>query len=159
MNAQSKQSRQISAKGQTRLPKEDYLELGKRIRRIRKELHYSQLEFSALVGLSNSYLSEIESGKAPPPYNAVYKMASLFRVNLDFLFFGSGDPFVEKSTRPISHDREMLDDIDTIDDLVWLMKNSPVFRNSIMAYASKYLFDNKELVRENIKLKRLKDKT
>jgi DNA-binding XRE family transcriptional regulator len=48
------------------MTREYLLELGKRVKLIRKDLRISQKDFANKINISGSYLSEIESGKSKP---------------------------------------------------------------------------------------------
>jgi len=58
---------------------------GKRIKNLREERGLSQLEFSERIGMSNSVLSRIESGKRPIEDNEINIFADFFEVSGDYI--------------------------------------------------------------------------
>ena len=51
-------------------------ELGKRIRRLRKEQRISTRKFSVMVGISKTYLLKLESGNANPTFDILERLAA-----------------------------------------------------------------------------------
>lgn len=71
------------------------LSLGERIRQARKASGYGQRAFAAAVGVSQSYLSEVERGKTKPSVEIIIGIASCCpEISLDWLLTGLG--FIER---------------------------------------------------------------
>lgn len=74
----------------------DYLEvstdirvrLGVRVRRLRRDRGWTQVEMAELLGVDRSYLSEIETGKKDPSLRVLKTIADGFRVTLSQLLRG-----------------------------------------------------------------------
>jgi transcriptional regulator with XRE-family HTH domain len=65
--------------------------LADRIKRVRERLGQSQVDFANATGVSRSYLSEMESGKAKPSVALVIGVTQAFpEINRDWLISGSG---------------------------------------------------------------------
>jgi transcriptional regulator with XRE-family HTH domain len=62
--------------------------VGERIRKKRQELGWTQEMLCSKVGLSKSFLSELESGKRNVSAENLYSIAQVFGVSLDFLMAG-----------------------------------------------------------------------
>jgi len=60
--------------------------LGSRIASLRQRNKLSQIEFSKLLNISNTTLSQYESGKRIPSDNIKIRIAEYFNVSLDYLF-------------------------------------------------------------------------
>jgi transcriptional regulator with XRE-family HTH domain len=60
--------------------------LGNRIANLRRNNSLSQLEFSKILNISNTTLSQYESGKRIPSDNVKIQIADYFNVSLDYLF-------------------------------------------------------------------------
>ncbi len=60
--------------------------LGLRIRKLRIEKKLSQLELAKYLNISNTTLSQYESGKRMPGDEIKIKIAQYFNVSLDYLF-------------------------------------------------------------------------
>lgn len=138
---------------------EDIVEIGQRIKKVRKTLRRSQKEMADQMHMSPSYLSEIESGKANPGPEFFLKFINLYNASLEYLYHGKGEMFYS-SKRKVAPDEYSFDDeIDTIEKLVWLMENSSLVKNTILAYASKFVLGNEQVVKKSInKVKKKKSK-
>lgn len=70
-------------------------DLGKRVRKIRNDLHMTQEEFGAKIGLKKNSLSQIESGKNQLTSQTMITICKVFNVSESWLQTGEGDPFVK----------------------------------------------------------------
>ena len=64
------------------------VEIGARIRGLRKELQKTQYLFADLLYISPSYLALIESGKRAPTLEVLMQVSKICNVSIDFLLFG-----------------------------------------------------------------------
>ena len=62
------------------------MRLGKRIKRLRKELKISQEELAGRAKIHRTYMGRIERGESNPPVYTVYKIATALRKSLKDLF-------------------------------------------------------------------------
>ena len=74
----------------TETKKQGSVALGKRIRELRtarkaKDPKFAQIPFSSAVGISQTFLSKIESGDLPPSAEKIKKIAELLEVDADEL--------------------------------------------------------------------------
>lgn len=60
--------------------------VGKRIRRIRKQMRLSQEELADRAGMHLSTLGRIERGESNPPVHTVSKIAKALKTSVDELF-------------------------------------------------------------------------
>ncbi|KUO76250.1 MAG: hypothetical protein APF77_24145 [Clostridia bacterium BRH_c25] len=60
--------------------------LGNRIAHLRRNNSLTQIEFSKILNISNTTLSQYESGKRIPSDNIKLQIADYFNVSLDYLF-------------------------------------------------------------------------
>lgn len=125
-------------------------EIGRRVKLIRKELHISQRDFAEKIEISGSYLSEIEAGKSKPGFDFFYNASKICGVNIAYVLHGVGDMFVDIGAGPGMSSREPGDQIESFNEILWYIERSPVFRNAVMAFAVKYLFDNSALMQSEI---------
>lgn len=58
---------------------------GSRIKGLREKMNLSQISFAERVGISNSVLSRIESGKRPMEDSEITKFADFFDVSADYI--------------------------------------------------------------------------
>ncbi len=135
------------------MSRDDVIAIGQRIKNSRKALRFSQKEMAASLGISSSYLSEIEAGKANPGPEFFLKLAHLFNMHTEYLFHGDGDMFYSKAKSKsgiTNHAFDFNRPMDSLDYLLWLLEKSSLFRNTVMAFAEKYLIDNEETVKRSI---------
>ena len=66
-----------------------------RIRDVRSVLGLSQVKFSSIMSLSNSYTAGIETGRIPVNDRLIKLVCSSFNVNEAWLRYGEGEMFLE----------------------------------------------------------------
>jgi transcriptional regulator with XRE-family HTH domain len=59
--------------------------IGHNISRLRKQLNLSQIDLAVAVGVTRSYLSEIENGKRNPTIMLLQNIATVLSVSLEDL--------------------------------------------------------------------------
>jgi len=138
--------------------RENLIEIGVRIKDIRKALRISQKEMAATLEMANCNLSEIESGKGNPGHAFFFKLSTRYNVSLDYLFHGKGEMFTTFRTGLGEGDEFEVDHIETIDDLLWYLENSTMFRNQVLGYAAQIRYENEEVIRKDIAARRAKQK-
>ncbi|HEC66010.1 MAG TPA: XRE family transcriptional regulator [bacterium] len=62
------------------------IKLGRRVKRLRRELKMSQEELAAKAGIHRTYMGRIERGESNPPVYTVYKIAKALKKSLRELF-------------------------------------------------------------------------
>ena len=127
-------------------------EIGTRVKEVRKTLRINQKQMADKLGIFNSYLSDIENGKGNPGHSFFFKISNLFKVNLNYLFLGKGEMFL-KSEQTREEDI-FIDEIKTIEDLTWHMKNSPIFFHHMMSIAARFKYEYEEVINRNIEKNR-----
>ncbi|AHA10600.1 MULTISPECIES: helix-turn-helix domain-containing protein [Bacillus] len=65
--------------------------IGYRIKQLREKRKWSQIEFAKKMGINNSVLSRIESGKRPIEDSLISKAADIFNVSSDYLLGRESD--------------------------------------------------------------------
>ena len=63
------------------------MNLGQAIRKLRKKKDISQVEFSAMTGISQSYLSLVEKGHRKPSTDMIEKVASALKIPLPLVIW------------------------------------------------------------------------
>ena len=124
--------------------------VGQRVKETRKILHLQQQQMAEAIGISSGHLSEIESGKANPNADFLIKLSNLYNVSVEYIIHGRGEMFYDDGkTKEKSFDFN--ENLDTIDKLIWLMENSPFFKNTVMGYASKLILNEEDIVKASLK--------
>ncbi|MBS1538198.1 MAG: helix-turn-helix transcriptional regulator [Bacteroidetes bacterium] len=62
------------------------IEIGKKVRKIRISLGFTQEQLAALSGLSNDYLSRLELGKESPKVETLCRICEALKVEIVELF-------------------------------------------------------------------------
>ena len=65
------------------------LELGQRIREIRKQNGRTQMQFSEDIFITPNFLSEIENGKKGLSCETLYNICETQKISADYLLFGN----------------------------------------------------------------------
>ena len=61
-------------------------ELGRRLKNLRLEGHYTQEQVASEVEMSRDHLSNIENGKYPINIKTLYKLAEFYKVDMKYFF-------------------------------------------------------------------------
>ena len=62
--------------------------LGHRVRYLRKQKRWSQLELSLRASVNKNYICELEKGRRNPTLEVLERIANAFEISLEFLFKG-----------------------------------------------------------------------
>ena len=127
-------------------------EFGKRIKAVRKTLKLTQSQMAKKLKFVGSYLSEIENGKANPNYNFFFSLTNHYRVSMDFLFHGKGEMFLSHEIVPLDDqdNDKYIDEVETIEDLIWFFKRSSVFQLEMLNHANQFLIEKEATIKKNI---------
>jgi len=127
-------------------------EIGMRLKDIRIQLRVSQRDMAETLKIAPSYLCEIESGRANPGPEFFVRLIKHYNVNLNYVF---GDPNASPtepapvvSAKP--QDFSLDDEIDSIEEIVWLLQNSKYFKNTMLAYANETIDKERALIEKRL---------
>lgn len=70
-------------------------ELSERIKKIRKDHAYTQIEFAEQLGVTNAHISKLEKGITVPSDALIKLICKVFEVNEEWLRFENGPVYVE----------------------------------------------------------------
>jgi transcriptional regulator with XRE-family HTH domain len=128
-----------------------FIDAGKRIKQVREELGLTQKDFVKPLNRKAPSLSQIENGTKKNPGVLIFLEISLvYNVSMDYLFHGSGDMFLNPKTNIDADKRDYIEDIESVEDLLWLFERSRFFKNSIMGYAGKFKYENEAIIKKSI---------
>lgn len=77
------------------------MELGERIKAIRKGSGNTQKEFASALCVSANYIYLMESGKEKPSDRTLNDICRIYGVNKEWLEYGSGEPYAQKTNEEI----------------------------------------------------------
>ncbi|MHC1749432.1 MAG: helix-turn-helix domain-containing protein [Cellulosilyticaceae bacterium] len=83
--------------------------LGSRIKELRKQYGFSQLEFAKKLNVSNTTLSMYEAGKRIPSDEIMHKIADCFNVTIDYLLGRTSDKQNDKILGSVEADTDLLE--------------------------------------------------
>ena len=75
------------------------IEIGNRIRSIRKKQKKTQSYYADLLYISPSYLALIESGKRTPTIEILAQISKMSDVSVDYLLFGDSSTILEQNEK------------------------------------------------------------
>ena len=126
------------------------MDIGLRLKSLRQKLQVQQKDMAAAMKVASSYLSEIENGKGNPGPEFFVRLASLYNINMNYLFLGKGDMLIDAQTKekkPVDLDGF----VETVEDVTWLLDKSVYLRNMILTSINKVLYDERNLIKDNIR--------
>lgn len=139
------------------------IEFAKRVKKIRRELDLSQKDFAEKLGLSASFLSEVEKGKTKPGFEFFKRITVTIKANPLYLFTGEGPPFLGKI--PVEENEtddkliiEVTEDKDLIEKMFWYFDKAPVVKYAVLEFFRKYIFQNKDMLDQDLKVTQPKEK-
>lgn len=74
----------------------DSIQIGERIRRLREQNGWSRDTFSEKIGVSNTYLCQIEKGQKNGSLPLIVKISETLNVSLDFLIYGNSSINIDR---------------------------------------------------------------
>jgi transcriptional regulator with XRE-family HTH domain len=138
---------------------EELIDFGKRVKQIRSSLHISQKDFAAKIGISGSFLSEIESGSTKPGYEFFKNITLEYNVNHKYLHTGEGDIFLDTQdeNRP-EKGIEIKENRKIVEEMLWYFNHVPVVKFAVLEFFKRYLYEKKGLIEEEIEKNLKSDK-
>lgn len=73
------------------------MELGQRLKKIRKEMKLTQDEFSSKLNIHSKQLAKYEAGKSTPILEIIARIAKFCEVSTDYLIFGEDKSLAKKT--------------------------------------------------------------
>jgi len=132
------------------------IDIGQRLKAVRKRLQVQQKDMAAAMKVAASYLCDIENGKGNPGPEFFVRLASQFNINLNYLFMGAPDMFIDAEKKIRKQEVDWEDEVDTIEKVAWLMEHSIHLRSIVLTCVNRTIYDDREIIRENIKRKKAK---
>jgi transcriptional regulator with XRE-family HTH domain len=133
------------------------IDIGQRLKAVRKRLHVQQKDMASAMKVASSYLSEIENGKGNPGPEFFVRLAAEYPINLHHLFMGVGDMLVDEDGKAKKQNIDLDEPVETVEQMSRLIEDSVYVRSVVMTCINKTLFEEKALIKENIKKKKTKE--
>jgi len=132
-------------------------DIGQRLKAVRKRLQVQQKDMAAAMKVASSYLSEIENGKGNPGPEFFVRLASEYPINLHFLFMGAGDMLADEEGTARKQEINPDEPVETVEQVTRLIEDSAYLRSVVMTCVNKTLFEEKAIIKDNIKKKKAKE--
>jgi transcriptional regulator with XRE-family HTH domain len=118
-----------------------------RIRAVRKKLMLKQEDFANQLGISQSFLSVVESGKRKPSFELLFSLLTRFNVDLSWLLTGKGKMFIKNQK---SFFIDLFPEVPPAADVIDLIKSLevPIMRNALLSKYYLYLERYKDIISE-----------
>ena len=135
---------------------EQLMKFGRRIKEVRKSLGIKQQDFARLIQVSNSFLSEVESGKAKAGFNIFYYISKTYNVNLDYLLHGAGPMFYSEEDELTITKADLGEYGDRILEMLEYFETSPIVKLAVLEFYIRYLYENEDVIKKDINESRKK---
>jgi transcriptional regulator with XRE-family HTH domain len=134
-------------------------EIGKRLRRLRKDLNYSLEVMSRKLGVSKSGYYKNEGGITFPQLNTLHLLFYDFNISLDWLIFNQGPMYYKEKQQEIelagskkkNGTLGLEDKSPEVRELLDSMEHDPLLRHELLVYFYKYKNRQKSQEGEDIK--------
>lgn len=133
---------------------------GQRLREIREGMRMTQTAFAGKMGMSNSYLCDMESGHVGPGLYTIYRITKFYNISPLYLVHGTGPVFLDQEKEEVEHPpkqiaepgpRDFGEDTTRIREMLSYFKRSPVVKYGLLGFFSKFVIENKAIIEEDIK--------
>jgi transcriptional regulator with XRE-family HTH domain len=133
------------------MKKKHLIDLGKRLKKARMSLGLQQKEMAEGIGVKPPYISSLETGKRSNPSIALlFYLSRHYHISLDYLLHGTGEMFLPSEASDEEMDRYHYPDFNSIDFVVWLMRNSTFAKNNILGFVERFYIENEDFIKNKM---------
>ncbi len=137
---------------------EEPVRFGDRVKEARAILKLNQKEFARAVGISGSFLSEVEAGRTKAGYEFFYNIIKAFNVNPVYLLHGTGEVFLqpekvkkeEKGEKGEKTCEYKGPETEIVKRILEAFEEHSVVRFAVFDFFERYMFDNREMLEYSI---------
>jgi len=134
------------------------VEIGKRVRELRKKLNFKQEEMvKHLKVIGRADYSRIENGEIFPNPVIMYFLKDQFSVSLDWLVTGKGQMTVNESDEPLLDKQKLGNQWDDVKSLLVDMEKIPMLRYAVLHYYLQYKFEHRESIAKFLEMNEKKE--
>lgn len=140
---------------------QELIQFGRRVKAIRKALHLLQKDFAVVLGISGSYLSEIESGKTKAGYDFFRNITSVHNINSNYLLHGTGSMFSPPSQDVLNPVLPPVDfgwDNEEVKEMLDYMQKFSIVRFTMLSFFKNFVYKRRNLLEEELKKMNSKEK-
>lgn len=125
--------------------------IGSRVRAVRLKHDKSQREFAQILGVSASYISEIEAGNQKKP--SLKFIASLYielNVNPNWILLELGEMFIKRERGHKICEYDIGDQNDMLHQLLSVMEKSIYFRDLAMSSLMRSFYSEEDTIKKDL---------
>jgi len=126
-------------------------DIGKRLRILRKHLHYNQGQMGALLDIGGAGLSSIERGKISPTVYILYLLREKFNVSLYWLLYNEGE-MIYTETEQYSELKGLCPLNEELKELCFAMENISMVKHAVLSFFFEYKGKNQELIDQSLQV-------
>ena len=132
------------------------IEIGKRIKQIRKALNQTQEDFGKSIGMSKASLSEVETGKYKAGIELLEKLVKKYNVNLHFVITGEGDMFIPPTASSYARAVKFAVNLEDVRDFLYHFERSSILQYFILNQYKTRMMAEGDFIKSEIKEKESK---
>jgi transcriptional regulator with XRE-family HTH domain len=132
------------------------IEVGKRIKQIRKALNKTQEDFGKSIGMSKASLSEVETGKYKAGIELLEKLVKKYNVNLHFVITGEGDLFIPPTASSYDRAVKFAVNLEDVRDFLYHFERSSILQYFILNQYKTRMMAEGDFIKREIKEKESK---
>ncbi|MCP5046065.1 MAG: helix-turn-helix transcriptional regulator [bacterium] len=132
------------------MKKDTPIQVGSRLKSIRRALGLTQKEFAASLDISASYLSEIESGKTKPGFNFTVLVYEKYNVNPAWFLVEEEGMFLGDGGGNNSGDFDFGGQTNDVMEMLNYMTQSPFVQSTVLSHFMKFLYENEAIIKKDI---------
>jgi len=117
--------------------------IGRRLKKIRKQLDYSIPKMAGALGLSYNGYYKNEINRAVPGGATMYSLQKNFNVSMDWLLFEKGPMFFKDKSQPVETYLVNANQTPELLELLNAMEKNLQLKHEIMAYFYKFKTEKK----------------
>jgi transcriptional regulator with XRE-family HTH domain len=124
------------------------MEFGERLRQIRHHFGYSQDRMAELMSLSKITYAKNERGVSLPSLQTLFVLNSQFGISVEWFLFNQGAMFLKD--RDMKKTEKKVENVFSpdVEEMLFLMRQIPVLRHSVLCHFENFKIDRKDLIRE-----------
>ena len=130
------------------------LYIGRKVRDVREAAHATQAQFAERLGISTSYLNQIENNQRPVSASVLLALAEKFGVSISDLSSGEGDRLLSALSEALSD--PLFDGYNgSLQDLKLVTQNAPAIAHALIAAHQAYRRSSEQLASMDDRLGRV----
>ncbi len=129
-------------------------DVGVRLKAVREALEMTIDNVAALVGFAKSNVSLVENGYQKPSLRYLYALFEHHGVNLNYIFSGEGEMFLEKPPEDIM---QAVKDMNPFAEMQFMIDNLDMVRFAMVSHYISFRTQNKNIIKQLIEEKEIQE--